>query len=164
MALRDEVAVPKMLVWSRSQRPLGLDLALDETINGMALGGTYAPLLARDHGPQVKVLHATLQRHPRRPQVQESEGVLPMKFKSIVMLTASVLLAACGGWKDRLLQRATFDLNCPRSEIKADLLSDGVAGVTGCGQRATYIDHCGGYMNLNCNWALNSSRGSPSRD
>lgn len=88
-----------------------------------------------------------------------------MKSRIILCVTiGSLLLTACGGWKERLLNRATFDLDCPQGEIHAELLSDGVAGVTGCGQRATYVDHCRGYMNLNCNWTLNSSRGVPSRD
>lgn len=88
-----------------------------------------------------------------------------MKTNNLLALCmGSLLLSGCGGWKERLMNRASFDLSCPRGEIHAELLSDGVAGVTGCGQRATYVDQCGGYMNLNCNWVLNSSRGIPSRD
>lgn len=88
-----------------------------------------------------------------------------MRTKQIAMAFLGIfMLSACGGWKDRLRNRAAFDLNCPVGEIQATLLSDGVAGVTGCGQRATYVDQCGGYMNMDCKWVLNSSRGVPSRD
>ena len=69
------------------------------------------------------------------------------------LVALSCLLCGCGNWHDRLIPRAAFDLQCPESEIQARLLSDHVAGVVGCGKRATYNDVCRGLGA--CQWVLN---------
>ncbi len=43
-------------------------------------------------------------------------------------------------WQEGLMSTASFQLNCPRSKLDVvDLGGGEKAGVSGCGQRATYI-------------------------
>ncbi|MEZ4335836.1 MAG: hypothetical protein R3B82_04335 [Sandaracinaceae bacterium] len=71
------------------------------------------------------------------------------------------LIAGCGGGPNlrTLRQRASFDLNCPEDQITAVDLPGEAAGVNGCGQRASYVEHCeqGPYgSRINCTWIMNS--------
>ncbi|WP_236606580.1 hypothetical protein [Sandaracinus amylolyticus] len=62
-----------------------------------------------------------------------------------------------------LRQRAAFDIDCPEAQIEATDLPGEAAGVSGCGRRATYVEHCdrGGWgSRLNCTWVLNSAPGA----
>jgi hypothetical protein len=58
-------------------------------------------------------------------------------------LVAAFLLYGCGGFEDeelaQLKTRASFDFQCPKSDIKTVTIDDDTKGVTGCGQRATYV-------------------------
>jgi hypothetical protein len=60
--------------------------------------------------------------------------------RSAVLL---VLLAGCMSAIDlnrgELLTRASFDLSCPRRELAVQDLGGRTAGVSGCGQRASYV-------------------------
>jgi hypothetical protein len=78
---------------------------------------------------------------------------------------ASTLVACTPGLdageasRDQLLSRASFDLDCPRSQIRTFTIDDRTAGVRGCGQRATYVEQCdhdrfGSPMD--CTWVLNA--------
>lgn len=43
-------------------------------------------------------------------------------------------------WEDRLRTLASFELNCPNAKLTVQDLDRGEkAGVSGCGQRATYV-------------------------
>jgi hypothetical protein len=58
-----------------------------------------------------------------------------------------------------LKSRAAFDLDCPKSEIKTVTIDDATKGVTGCGQRATYVrlcktDRLG--QDEDCQWLMNT--------
>jgi hypothetical protein len=55
-----------------------------------------------------------------------------------------------------LIQRATFDLDCPREKLSWRKFDDQTIGVKGCGQKATYIESCSGEgWNHNCVWVRN---------
>lgn len=64
------------------------------------------------------------------------------------------------------LERASFDMECPKEQLNVVALkemdfahgADGSqAGVTGCGQKAVYVRHKGG-------WVLNSDTSTKSAD
>jgi hypothetical protein len=78
-------------------------------------------------------------------------------------LVAAVLTSGCGGFADdelsTLKTRASFDFQCPKSEIKTVTIDDDTKGVTGCGQRATYVQQCGRqgpWGRDDCKWILNT--------
>jgi hypothetical protein len=59
----------------------------------------------------------------------------------------------------QLVDRASFDLDCPRSEIKTVTLDDRTRGVSGCGKQMTYVESCDrdNFGNKeNCTWVLNT--------
>jgi hypothetical protein len=72
------------------------------------------------------------------------------------LVLAAVLLAglaACPAvqrHEDTLRTRAAFDLQCPAAQLKLKQLDSEVAGVEGCGQRATYL-----YNGQAGGWILN---------
>jgi hypothetical protein len=82
--------------------------------------------------------------------------------------TAAVFLlavAGCGGALEdedltTLKTRASFDFDCPKSQIKTVTLDDRTRGVQGCGRRATYVQICQhqGMTNEDCTWVLNSGK------
>src|SRR3954468_13300790 len=62
-------------------------------------------------------------------------------------------------------KRAAFELNCPRSELKAFFIDDTTIGVKGCGTRLVYVQVCGGSGPLaDCKWVLNSEGRRRSED
>lgn len=79
-------------------------------------------------------------------------------FSGGVVLAA--LLACTGASEDQLRARSAFDLNCPDSQLKITDIDDKTKGVTGCGQRVTYVESCDGpadAMARECTWVLNSN-------
>ena len=60
----------------------------------------------------------------------------------------------------QLVRRAAFDLNCSEREITLVTIDDQTEGVTGCGQRATYVQHCDSHDvyggDQECTWVLNT--------
>lgn len=84
-----------------------------------------------------------------------------LRVPDLVVAVALLLsVAGCGASKDQLRARAAFDLNCPSSQVEIVTLDDRTKGVTGCGQRATYVENCGwrdGYGGKHdCTWVLNT--------
>ena len=59
-----------------------------------------------------------------------------------------------------LKTRAAFDFQCSKRDIKTVTIDDDTKGVTGCGQRATYIHVCTranpNWGGEDCKWILNS--------
>ena len=75
------------------------------------------------------------------------------------LLVVFVLSAGCGATASQLKSRAAFDLHCNESSIRITKLDSRTRGVTGCGQRATYIESCDGPADSfarKCTWVLNS--------
>jgi hypothetical protein len=72
------------------------------------------------------------------------------------------LLSACddAATLEQLRARAAYDLDCPQSKIKTVELDERTRGVSGCGQRATYVEACdrvGQYgVKSDCTWVMNS--------
>jgi hypothetical protein len=57
-----------------------------------------------------------------------------------------------------LTQRAMFDLQCPRENLRYVKIDDRSYGVIGCDKRATYIQSCQGQgWNEECTWVLNGT-------
>lgn len=52
---------------------------------------------------------------------------------------------------DMLISRATFELKCPRSQLRWTDLGEDTVGVEGCGARRTYLWVCSG----TCRWIAN---------
>jgi hypothetical protein len=87
-----------------------------------------------------------------------------VKLASFALVAAT--LAACAETSDstlaKLKTRASFDLQCPKSQLKTIELDDRTRGVTGCGQQATYVEQCEsnslGGMSIEgeCTWVLNT--------
>jgi hypothetical protein len=59
--------------------------------------------------------------------------------------------------RDGLLDRASFDLQCPRTEIQITEIDQRSSGATGCDKRAVYQATCATHRwGPNCTWTLNS--------
>jgi hypothetical protein len=80
-----------------------------------------------------------------------------MLRRSIAALLAAGPLGGChyyvGGRPSTLMDRAAFDLACPKEQLKSQQLGDErTMGVSGCGRRATYV-----YDHGRDNWFLNGT-------
>ncbi len=51
-----------------------------------------------------------------------------------------------------LFSRASFDLNCPREELRTVQIDARTRGMSGCGHRAAYVKTC---SDGDCTWVLN---------
>ncbi|MGH7438608.1 MAG: hypothetical protein ACRENE_23210 [Polyangiaceae bacterium] len=63
--------------------------------------------------------------------------------------------------------RASFDFDCPKSQIKTVTIDDRTKGVSGCGHRATYVQSCervGTTYSSDCTWVMNNSSKHQSED
>jgi hypothetical protein len=87
----------------------------------------------------------------------------------------AITFLACGPSTYRaspadLPARASFDLNCPTTELRQHRLDESTYGVVGCGRRATYVSSCNGQpgdMTTQCRWIMNGEgpvAGSVARD
>lgn len=76
-------------------------------------------------------------------------------FAGALVLAA---LLACGATEDQLRTRSAFDLNCPAEQLSITFIDGMTRGVTGCGQRVTYVQVCDGPPSLgrSCTWVLNT--------
>lgn len=95
-----------------------------------------------------------------------------VKVRALVLLLLPVSCAATGdSTLSQLRTRASFDLDCPKSQIKTVTIDERTRGVKGCGQRATYVHQCepitwnGTTIDEKCTWVLNadSRRRRPAR-
>jgi len=71
----------------------------------------------------------------------------------VIVVAIALVAAGCGGTTSQLKDRAAFDLGCKSGKIELTAINPGTYGAKGCGQRATYIRSCSGYV---CTWVLNS--------
>lgn len=83
-----------------------------------------------------------------------------VRSTGFAILAAS--LAACIASADRgqLVRRAGFDLQCPSDQLQTTQIDDQTVGVSGCGQRATYVQSCDGprdKLTTECTWIKNAS-------
>jgi len=71
------------------------------------------------------------------------------------LAVSTFLVSACGAAaKERLVTRAAFDLNCPKEDLQVVVIDGRTRGVSGCGQRATYV--CTTVVaGTHCTWVLN---------
>jgi len=75
-------------------------------------------------------------------------------------LALSLVFLACGPSIGSVAPQAAFDLDCPEEEVEVVPISEGVVGVNGCGQRATYVRTGNG---IGANWILSSKAKGPAR-
>lgn len=62
-----------------------------------------------------------------------------------------ILISGCGNVRHGALRtRAAFDFNCPEDQLTLIKLDTYTRGVTGCGQKGTYV------LNSTGQWVLNS--------
>jgi hypothetical protein len=85
-----------------------------------------------------------------------------MRLVFVLCVAPAILLTACAGEDEEFAElraRAAFDLECPRKQIHVVELDDRTKGVTGCGERATYIESCDRVgpwgVRSDCTWVLN---------
>lgn len=77
-------------------------------------------------------------------------------------LLLMLVLASCAtnATVAQLKTRAAFDLACPAESLELHELDARTRGVTGCGKRATYVEHCkpcaNGYVGCECTWVMNT--------
>lgn len=65
-----------------------------------------------------------------------------------------------GANQAQLMERASFDLDCPKKELALTDLGDSARGVRGCGKQASYIETCTGqrgYATTTCTWMLDGA-------
>jgi len=82
-----------------------------------------------------------------------------------VVLIVGVVGVGCAGYEDEELStlktRASFDLDCPKADIRTVTIDDETRGVNGCGKRAAYVHVCRKEHDFGseeqCNWILNSN-------
>jgi hypothetical protein len=76
---------------------------------------------------------------------------------AIVLVVLAAMTTACGATDDQLRARAAFDLNCAKDQVTLVPIDDRTQGVTGCGQRATYVEACQRtpFNGQSCTWVLN---------
>lgn len=59
----------------------------------------------------------------------------------------------------KLVERASFDFNCPPANIQVVELDSRTRGVRACGQQATYVESCDGPKDViatKCTWVQNT--------
>jgi hypothetical protein len=82
-------------------------------------------------------------------------------MKALAMVGWLFLVAACQEGPDpdvsAVKKRASFEIDCPKSEVKAFWIDDKTIGVKGCGQKLVYVQACRGQgITEECQWILNS--------
>ncbi len=81
-----------------------------------------------------------------------------MNHKILVAITLIGSLHGCAStMTNTVLNRATFDLDCPSKSIKTQELGFKTVGVTGCGKRATYVLNGECTSNKSCQAIMNSA-------
>jgi hypothetical protein len=76
------------------------------------------------------------------------------------LILTVLLLSSTGCWatQEQLLNRASFDLECPISKLRVTEIDSRTRGVKGCGDQAVYIESCDGQNRTNCTWVMNTAR------
>lgn len=113
--------------------------------------------------------------HRWRPSL----GCLEVKATSCISVVLGLLLLGLGsacsssgsGAKHPVRLRAPFDLDCPAEQIEYQRLDSSTIGVSGCGQRATYVKVCRDSLDstsslmldmpvteTKCQWVMNTAR------
>jgi hypothetical protein len=94
-----------------------------------------------------------------------------MRRASLAAIGALAVCSCGGALQDpeqeaikELHTRASFDFDCPASQIHTVSIDDRTKGVSGCGQKATYVRSCEGRMATGCTWVLNADQRSKSSD
>lgn|GEM_PF-888820 len=71
------------------------------------------------------------------------------------LILAALLLLGCGATQQQLVDRAAYDLQCPKEQLQVHQIDNRTQGVRGCGQQVAYVESCDG-QRTNCSWVLNA--------
>jgi hypothetical protein len=93
------------------------------------------------------------EQHPK--QAQREAPASNFEMTKFIFITVIPALLGCGATvsdsvrQGRVVDRATFDLDCPKANIEATAINDTTWGARGCGRKALYVlDQCN-----SMNWA-----------
>ena len=83
-------------------------------------------------------------------------------MKILMLPVLTLLVGGCAHASgDQLAHRASFDLNCAEKQLQVVELDARTRGVSGCGQKVTYVETCDGprqNFGTKCTWALQFKR------
>jgi hypothetical protein len=92
---------------------------------------------------------------------------MPEKLK-IILIGVTAIMAGCAyATHAQLLDRASFDLNCPEEQLRIERIDSRTRGVRGCGRQGVYIENCqtcsvgdnNSQQRCNCTWVVDSKNG-----
>lgn len=68
-------------------------------------------------------------------------------MNKIILVFVALILTSCSQHMRYVKERAPFDLDCPKEQVKTHKLGDITYGATGCNKRVTYSvrGHCDGF-------------------
>jgi len=82
-----------------------------------------------------------------------------MRAAATLAVLALLALAACGGVQPELRTRASYDMNCPRGELRIKKVDDHTMAVSGCNVDRTYVLECPKAKagpDSKCEWIMDS--------
>lgn len=80
--------------------------------------------------------------------------------RALALLCAAGAMGACGGVQTALRTRASYDLNCPRGELRIKKVDAHTMAVDGCGVERTYVESCDAVKSSptrTCEWIADGS-------
>lgn len=83
--------------------------------------------------------------------------VCASKAALVVLVVLALCATGCGGVQSELRTRASYDMNCPRGELRIKKFPDGKMYVSGCGVDKTYSQQClgaKGTPDYKCEWIM----------
>lgn len=86
-----------------------------------------------------------------------ARGMAP---RVLALLLALGAIGACGGVQTALRTRASYDLNCPRGELRIKKVDAHTMTVEGCGVERTYVESCDAVKSSpthTCEWIADGS-------
>jgi hypothetical protein len=92
--------------------------------------------------------------------LEKLSSVLKMMTRTITLslLLLSVSCSAPTPPPESVLDKATFDLNCPKEQLSKQMLDSDTVGVRGCDRQAKYVKVCHATMTFpgkECKWLRN---------
>jgi hypothetical protein len=76
---------------------------------------------------------------------------------ALLVIALSGAMGCAGASMEALRRRASFDFNCAENKLEVVEIDGRTRGVSGCGQRATYVEDCRSVSTTMANGQLMSS-------
>ena len=90
--------------------------------------------------------------------------MMSIRWGLVILAVVSVLEPGCAtppSRRERLLNRAAFDLQCGQEQLTfAARIDERTYAVSGCGRQATYVEMCDASVNdvmRRCTWVVNTA-------